>query len=183
MSKLLYIEASPRKDRSTSIGVAKEFIQSYQATNPSDQVDTWDLWAEPPPEFDGDTINAKYAVMHGNEHTPEQAVAWRSVTACCERFKSADKYLFSVPMWNFGVPYRFKHLVDVVAQPGLTFTFSPESGYSGLVTGKPAAVVYARGGEYSSSEQVRALDFQKSYVDLLLGFIGFTDVHSLVVEP
>ena len=183
MAKLLYIEASPRKQRSASIAVAREFLDAYKAANPDDEVDTWDLWSEELPAFDGDTIDAKYQVMHGADHTAEQAAAWSAVVACCDRFKAADKHLLSVPMWNFGVPYRLKHFVDVIAQPGQTFSYSPETGYSGLVTGKPAAVVYARGGEYSSSEQVRQLDLQKGYLDLLLGFLGFTDVHSILVEP
>ena len=67
-----------------------------------------------------------------------------------ERFKSADWYLFSLPMWNFGVPYVLKHLIDVIVQPGLTFSFSPTEGYKGLVTGKKAVAVYARGGAYGS---------------------------------
>ena len=41
-----------------------------------------------------------------------------------------------------------KHLIDVIVQPGLTFSFSPTEGYKGLVTGKKAAAVYARGGAY-----------------------------------
>ena len=183
MAKLLYIEASPRKERSSSIAVAKEFLEAYRATNPGDEVETWDLWAEALPEFDGDTINAKYAVMHGKDHSPEQAAAWQAVVAACNRFKSADKYLISLPMWNFGVPYKLKHWVDVIAQPGQTFSFSPDTGYSGLVTGKTAVVVYARGGEYSSSEQVMGYDLQKPYMDLLLGFLGFTDVKNVLVEP
>ena len=79
-----------------------------------------------------------------------QAKAWKRVTGVIERFKSADWYLFSLPMWNFGVPYVLKHLIDVIVQPGLTFSFSPTEGYKGLVTGKKAVAVYARGGAYGS---------------------------------
>ena len=99
------------------------------------------------------------------------------------RFNKADKYVFSLPMWNFGVPYKLKHYIDVITQPGLSFSFSPETGYSGLVTGKPAAVIYARGGEYSSSDDAVGMDFQRRYLELWLGFIGFTDVSTILVEP
>lgn len=54
-------------------------------------------------------------------------------------------------MWNFGIPYRLKQYIDILVQPGYTFSYSPEQGYTGLVN-KPAAVVYARGGDYSSKE-------------------------------
>jgi FMN-dependent NADH-azoreductase len=52
-----------------------------------------------------------------------------------------------LPMWNFGVPYVFKPYIDVLIQPGL-ISFDPQSGYKGLVTGKKAAAMYARGGAY-----------------------------------
>jgi FMN-dependent NADH-azoreductase len=100
----------------------------------------------------------------------------------CEEFKAADKYVFSLPMWNFGIPYKLKHYIDVLAQPGLTFSFDPATGYSGLVTGKPVAVIYARGGAYGS-DAAKGLDLQKGYMDLLLGFIGFTNVQTILIEP
>ena len=140
MSKLLYIEASPRKSRSKSIEVAQFFLAKLQNAHPSVEIDKLDLWATELPDFDGDTVDAKYAILHGQPHTPDQAKAWQRVESVIERFKSADWYLFSLPMWNFGVPYVLKHLIDVIVQPGLTFSYSPAEGYKGLVTGKKAVV-------------------------------------------
>jgi FMN-dependent NADH-azoreductase len=182
MAKLLIIEASPRKTRSASIQVADAFAAAYADANPDDTVEKLDLWALDLPAFDGDTINAKYRVLHGQKHTAEEAAAWKAVADMANRFASADKFLFSVPMWNFGIPYQLKHFIDIITQPGLTFSYTPEEGYKGLVTGKPAAVVYARGGAYSD-DSMKAMDFQKPYVELLLGFIGFTDIREIVVEP
>jgi FMN-dependent NADH-azoreductase len=84
---------------------------------------------------------------------------------------------------NAPIPSKLKHYIDIITQPGLSFSFSPETGYSGLVTGKPAAVIYARGGEYSSSDAAAGMDFQKRYLEMWLGFIGFTDITSILVEP
>jgi len=183
MSRLLHIESSPRKDRSSSIAVAREFLEAYRNANPDDEIDEWDLWNTSLPEFDGETINAKYQILHGMDHTPDQASAWNAVVDTFNRFNAADKYLLSLPMWNFGIPYKLKHFIDVITQPALSFSYSPETGYTGLVTSKPITVVYARGGEYSSSEQMKALDFQKPYIELLLGFIGFTDIQTILAEP
>ncbi len=182
MAKLLYIESSPRKERSKSILVAKAFIEKYRAEHSGDKVVLLDLWERKLPEFDGYTIDAKYQVLHGQGFDANQQAAWQTVVDICDEFKSADKYLFSLPMWNFGIPYKLKHYIDVLAQPGQTFSFDPATGYSGLVTGKPVAVVYARGGAYGS-DAAKAMDLQKSYMDLLLGFIGFTDIRSIIVEP
>jgi FMN-dependent NADH-azoreductase len=183
MSKLLYIEASPRKSRSKSIEVAHVFLSALQNSHSSVEVDELDLWATELPSFDGDTVDAKYAILHGQPHTPEQANAWRRVTEVIDRFKTADWYLFSLPMWNFGVPYVLKHLIDVIVQPGLTFSFSPAEGYQGLVTGKKAAAVYARGGAYGAGTGMEAYDLQSKTLGGVLGFIGVTDLTSIFVEP
>jgi FMN-dependent NADH-azoreductase len=183
MSKLLYIEASPRKSRSKSIEVAHVFLFALQNSHSSVEVDKLDLWSTELPSFNGDTVDAKYAILRGQPHTAEQAKAWQRVVDVIERFKSADWYLFSLPMWNFGVPYVLKHLIDVIVQPGLTFSFSPTEGYQGLVTGKKAVAVYARGGAYGSGTGAEAYDLQSKTLSGILGFIGVTDVTSIFVEP
>jgi FMN-dependent NADH-azoreductase len=183
MSKLLYIEASPRKSRSKSIEVSQVFLSEIQKTHPSVEVDQLDLWTTELPAFDGDTVDAKYAILNGQPHTPDQAKAWKRVETVIERFKSADGYLFSLPMWNFGVPYVLKHFIDVLVQPGLTFSFSPAEGYKGLVTNRKAVVVYARGGAYGAGTGAEGYDLQSKTLGGILGFIGITDVTSIFVEP
>ncbi len=183
MSKLLYIESSPRKDRAASINVAKEFLDAYAKAHPADTIETLDLWATALPEFDGSALNAKYNILHGQPHSASDATAWGAIEQICQHFVAADKYLFSVPMWNFGIPYKLKHFIDLVVQPGLTFSFSPETGYTGLVTGKPATIIYSSGGDYGPDSPAKSYDLQKPYVELFLGFIGITDVRRISVAP
>ncbi len=183
MARLLYIEASPRKDRSASIEAARAFLDAYRQAHPADEVDTIDLWNYKLPEFDGETINAKYAMLMSKVNTDEQRRAWKPVEEVIARFKAADKYLFSIPMWNFGIPYKLKHYLDILVQPGYTFSYTPMEGYKGLVAGKPAAIVYARGGAYGAETGAQGYDMQIPYMTLVLGFIGITQVHTIVVEP
>ncbi len=178
MARLIYVESSPRKKRSASIAVANHFLEEYRKTHPQDEVVTIDLWKKDLPPFDGDTIDAKYAIMHGKEKTQEQVNAWKKVEALIAEFKSGDKYLFSLPMWNFGIPYKLKHYIDILVQPTYAFNVS-EKGYEGLIKGKKCQLIYARGGEYGSEESV---DFQKRYMQTILGFIGFQDFQSIVIE-
>ncbi len=179
MARLLHIEASPRKERSSSLRIAREFLGAYAEANPDDEIETLDLWTTDLPQFDGFTIDGKYRIMHGQEHTPEEAMAWKHVVEVFQRFANAEKYLFSLPMWNFGIPYRLKHFIDVITQPGLAFAASQE-GTRGLVTGRPAAVICSRGGDYSSAP---AADFQMPYLEFLLRFIGFTEIRTITIEP
>ncbi len=67
-------------------------------------------------------------------------------------------------------------------QPGYTFAVD-ENGYEGLVKNKPILVVYTRGGAYPEGSETEAFDMQKNYVELFLGFIGFDNIHTIVVEP
>lgn len=183
MSKVLYIQASPRPKRSHCIAVADAFVESYKLNHPSDEIETLNLFDASIPDFDGLVVQAKYAILHGKSHSTEEAAVWKKVEEVIEQFTSADKYVLAVPMWNFSIPYRLKQYVDLLVQPGYTFEYSDQKGYEGLVVGKPMLVVYARGGEYPPGSAAGAFDLQKKYVELILGFVGFKDIRSVVVEP
>lgn len=183
MKRLFYIESSPRKKRSSSIEVANTFLEAYNQQHPDAEVETLDLWHKELPVFDGDVIDAKYSILHGQAHTEAQRKAWRAVEQVIADFKKADRYLFSLPMWNFGIPYKLKHFFDVIVQPSYTFSYSPTEGYKGLVTGKPAMLIYSRGGAYGSGTGAENLDYQKTYMEAILKFIGFTDIRSIIIEP
>lgn len=183
MAKLLYIEASPRKKRSSSIEVANVFLNEYRKLHPKDEIVTIDLWKKQLPVFDGDVIDAKYAIMSGKTPTEAQAKAWKAVEEVIAEFKNADKYVISLPMWNFSIPYPLKHYIDVLVQPGYTFSFSPESGYKGFMTGKKMLLIYASGGAYAAGSGTEQLDFQRRYMETILQFIGFQGMSSIVAEP
>ncbi len=182
MAKILHIQASPRGERSTSITIAKEFLAAYQAKNPGDTVETLDLWKADLPAFDGETLAAKYSVMQGQSPTGDEVAAWAAVTKIADQFKAADKFVFSLPMWNFGIPYRLKHYIDLLVQPGLTFGYAPDKGYFGLVTGKTAVAIYSRGGDYSPGSPAEGYDLQSKYLKQILGFVGLTDVKEVFIE-
>lgn len=182
MSRLLYLQASPRGERSKSITVADGFLEAYRKVEPSVEIDTIDLFEIRLPAFDGPALGAKYSILHGEELPKDQARAWRDVEAVIERFKAADKYLLAVPMWNFSIPYKLKQYIDVLVQPGYAFSYSQQEGYSGLITDRPALVVCARGSTYSEGD-AKELDHQTTYLKTILGFIGITDVRFVIVEP
>ncbi len=183
MPKLLHIESSPRKEHSKSTQVAHALVREVEKSRPDIQLETLDLWSAALPPFDGSMLSAKYAVINSKSFTPEESAAWQALTDIIEHFKSADAYLFSVPMWNFGLPYILKHYIDIIVQPGLTFSYSPNDGYKGLVTGKKAIAVYARGGAYGPGTGAEDYDLQTKALGGILGFIGITDVTPVFVEP
>ena len=183
MSRVLYIQASPRGERSYCIAVADAFIEAYRQKHPDDEIVSLNVFDAAIPSFDGLAVQAKYTILHGQSHSKEELKAWKKVEKVIEQFTSADKYVLAVPMWNFSIPYRLKQYIDILVQPGYTFSYSNEKGYQGLVAGKPMLVVYARGGEYPVGSQAEAFDLQRKYVELILGFMGFKNLQSVVVEP
>ena len=104
MTTLLHVATSPRGTRSDSLHIADAFLTAYCAAHPYTTVDTLNLWSETLPVFDGDKAAAKMAVMGGVTPTGAEGTAWQAVTNVADRFTAADRYLFSVPMWNGGVP-------------------------------------------------------------------------------
>ena len=183
MARLLYVEGSPRKERSTSIQAAKAFLDAYQAANPNDTIDVLDIWREDVPVIDDAAFGAKYAGLAGIDRTAAEAAAWAKLDSYAQRFRAADKILIGVPMWNFGVPYRMKQLIDAVSHKDLLFTFD-ERGLNGLLTKSKALVIYARGIGYDgdSGFPSSVWDHQKSYMELWLKFIGVPNVQSFIVE-
>lgn len=182
MSRLLYIEASPLESRSHTVAVSRAFLDEYRAVHPRDEIERLDLWQVALPPFDAQTIEAKFAVLRRNQFTAEQLDRWEAVRRVSQHFNVADKYVFSVPMWNFGVPYVLKHYIDVVTLPGENWTWSREAGYGTLLSGKKALAVYASANLH---EQVGegADDFQKPFMRRWLRFIGVEDIHEITLAP
>ncbi len=183
MSRILYVKASPRGGRSHSLAVAEAFLGAYREIHLQDEIETLDLFAVELPPLDGLLVNAKYHILHGEPHPPEEAAAWRQVEAFIRQFTAADKYVLASPMWNFNIPYRLKHYLDLIVQPTYTFAYDPDTGYRGLVTGKPMFLALARGGAYPAGTPAQAFDLQSRYLELILQFIGFTDLRFLFIEP
>jgi FMN-dependent NADH-azoreductase len=171
MTHLLYIEASPMRAASTSSGVAAAWLEAWRQKHPEDTVDTLNVWDIDLPPFDADMIAAKFAVLRAQNATPPQEALWARAVAVSQRFNAADRYLFSLPMWNFGIPYRLKHFIDVVTLPGQNWRWSRQAGYQALLPGKSATLVYSSAGAYPLPPDEDGSDFQKPYMRRWLRFL------------
>ncbi len=184
MPKLLYIEASPRRERSFSSSAAQAFIARVADKHSNLDVDHLNLWGEDLPRFAGGAIKADaYRLDTNTIETSAEARLWAETKDVFNRFNAADAYLIATPMWNFGVPYLLKHYFDVMAQPGLAFQYHAEGTPEGLVKGRPAVVIAARGGAYLGNSSVASLDHQLPWLNTMLRFIGFETIETLAIEP
>jgi Flavodoxin-like fold len=67
---VLNIVTSPKKDQSASRALVDAFLREYMRQADDIVVDTLDVWQEWLPEFDAETINAKYEGVSGEPMTP-----------------------------------------------------------------------------------------------------------------
>ena len=183
MTNLLHISASPRGAASESLAIADTFLQTYRDSHPADSVQTWDLWDGSLPAFGPAAAAAKMAVFAGADPAGDEARAWTDARRTFDRFAAADRYLFSVPMWNAGVPYILKQLIDVISQPGMVFAFDPVAGYTGLLTGKKAAVIYTSAVYGPGRGPSFGADFQSTFFDDWLKWAGICDIASVQFRP
>ena len=121
--KLLEIQSSPRGESSDSISLTQSFIEACKSDNPSIVVDTLNVWHEHLPEFDYEAIGAKYKAVKHETMTEAESNAWEHIQSLIQRFQSADRIVLGTPMWNFGLPYKLKHLIDLVAQRNYLFAY------------------------------------------------------------
>jgi FMN-dependent NADH-azoreductase len=183
MARLLHVSASPRGTSSESLAVAKTFLDTLRDVRPDIAVETWNLWDGTLPAFGPDAASAKMAMFAGAQPSGNQVAACQATRRTFERFASADCYLFSVPMWNHGIPYILKQLIDVVSQPGMVFRFDPAAGYTGLLTGKKAVVIYTS-AVYGEGRGLQfGVDFQALYFNDWLRWAGITDVEQITFRP
>ena len=183
MSTLLHVTSSPRGEASDSNALADAFLSSYLAAHPEVTVDHLDLFDGSLPSFGRLAAGAKMAIFGGGTPSAEQQGEWDEARGVFDRFAAADAYLFTVPMWNSGIPYVLKQFIDLITQPGWVFGFTPDNGYVGLIEGKKAAAIYTS-GVYSEGVPIQyGVDFHASYFNDWLRFAGIADVTQVRWQP
>lgn len=176
MTDVLHIAASPKGALSASRRIAEVFLEELRRAEPQARVRELVLFETALPEFGAEAAIAKFAPLFGETRTPAQAAAWAEVLAVIADFDRADKIVISTPMWNYGLPYRLKHYIDILMQPRVTFGYDPQTMlHMGLLRNRPVQLVLTRSsvmpGDYA--------DFQTPHLKYVLNAMGLQDVRTL----
>jgi FMN-dependent NADH-azoreductase len=174
MTHILHLDASPRGDRSVSRALARDFISSWKAAHPDDTVTYRDLGHHPVPLVTEAWVAGAFTPPE--QHSPESVEAMQISNQLVDEFLATDRYVFSVPMYNFSIPANFKAYIDQIVRVGRTFSVEADGSYKGLVTGKKMLIITARGGTYPKDTPYAAYDLQEPYLRLIFGFMGITDI-------
>jgi len=180
--KLFHLSASPRRDSFSRAG-AEVFLRRFAETHPNWDIDTLDLWRESIPEFDGSALEAKYARGEGRRFNDAQREAFAVIERMALRLSLAERVLVSTPMWNFGIPYKLKQYFDNIIQPGITFSFSPATGYRPLLKDRPTLVIVASGSDFVTGMNRGRTDMATPYLRDALRFVGLANSRFVLIGP
>ncbi|MFC4075458.1 FMN-dependent NADH-azoreductase [Salinithrix halophila] len=184
MAKVLVITANPKTaEQSYSLSVTKAFLETYRQENPQDEIIELDLYQADIPYIDPDVFSGWGKLQQGtafHELSADEQFKVKAIDQLTDQFVAADKYVLVTPMWNFSVPPKMKAYIDTICIAGKTFRYTPE-GPVGLLTGKRAVHIQARGGVYSEGP-AKELEFGDRYIRTILNFVGVSDVESIIVE-
>ena len=177
--RILHIDSAITGSASVSRQLTAQIVQAWQQRHPSSTVEYLDLVQDAPAHFTSDAMAPRTGQTEGLSETQqrENAVSERLVA----QFLAADVVVIGAPFYNFSIPTQLKAWIDRIAQPGRTFQYTA-NGPEGLAKGKTVIIVSSRGGVYSTSEGGRAMEHQESYLKVIFGFMGVTDVNFVRAE-
>lgn len=176
MRKLLYVKGSPRGHLSVSGQIASAYLDAYKTKHPDAAVAEIDLWKANLPEFDGDSAAAKVSYFGEAPMNERQKKVHDQLADIFREFDSANDYLFSVPMWNFGVSYKLKQYIDVLTMPSTLFGWDPKVGYIGLLKNKRATAVYTAAIYSPGVTPAYGTNHTSTHFEDWLRFAGVTDI-------
>ena len=177
--QLLHIDSAITGNQSVSRQLTAQIVEAWKASHPATQVSTLDLVAEAPAHFTMDAMAPRTGQTEGLSEAQqrENAVSERLV----RQFLAADVVVIGAPFYNFTIATQLKAWFDRIAQAGRTFRYTA-NGPEGLASDKRVIVISSRGGMYSTSDAGNAMEHQESYIKVMLGFMGVTDVTIIRAE-
>lgn len=171
-TKVLVLSSSILSGHSHSL--AEHF--AVQAADRDDvQVTRRDLVADELPHL-GLAELGSWQVAEEERSAEQRNLAARSDALIAE-LRDHDVVVLAVPMYNFGIPSQLKAWFDRVMRAGVTFRYT-EAGAQGLLEGKRAVLLLARGGQYAGTE----MDTQTPHLKAMLGMMGISEVDSVFAE-
>jgi len=176
--QLLHIDSAITGEQSVSRQLTARTVAAWQASHPGTTVQYLDLAAQAPAHLSADALGFRTGQAASTEaQRQENALS----EALVSQFLAADVIVVGAPLYNFSIPSQLKAWIDRIAQTGRTFKYT-DKGPVGLADGKTVIVASSRGGVYSASEGGQAMEHQESYLKVIFGFFGITDVRFVRAE-
>ncbi|MBC7682620.1 MAG: NAD(P)H-dependent oxidoreductase [Ferruginibacter sp.] len=178
--KLLQIDSSILGANSVTRTLTAQITAHWHATHPGTTIEHLDLAIDTPRHLSAESLGFRIPVAD-DTLTPAQRAENALSEQLVQQFLAADVIVIGAPMYNFTIPTQLKAWIDRICQAGRTFSYTA-TGPVGLAGGKTVIVALGRGGMYSASEGGRAKEHQESYLGVVFGFLGITDIRFVRAE-
>lgn len=188
MATVLYITAHPfGEERSYSMTVGKEFVQTYRLSHPMDEVVHLDLYRMNIPQLDADILYGWDKLRNGtpfDQLTFAEQTKIQRINELVNQFVAADKYIFVTPIWNFSYPPVMKSYLDAICITGKTFKYHHDGSRTGLLGDKKAVHIQASGSIMSPGSKTMNESFEMGHrhLQVIMNFVGITDFQGIFVE-
>ncbi|TBL81011.1 NAD(P)H-dependent oxidoreductase [Paenibacillus thalictri] len=186
MATVLYITANPNDhEKSYSMAVGNEFVQTYRAANPYDEIIHLDLFKIKVPQLDGDIFSSWDKLAAGASYdqlTDTEKAKLTRMSELVDQFIAADKYVFVTPIWNYSYPPVVKAYLDSICIAGKTFKYLPDIGRVGLLNGKKTVHIQASGSVLSPGSEFAELEMGHRHLKAIMEFVGISDITGIFVE-
>jgi FMN-dependent NADH-azoreductase len=171
--KLLHLDSSILGPNSVSRALSAEIVARQVALHPGIEVNYRDLAADPALHLSG----AHLAAWQGAA-IADQAISHDLAkgSTYIDELLAADIVVIGAPMYNFSVSSQLKAWFDRVLVAGKTFRYAENGVESLLPKGKRVFIASSRGGVYAPGSPAAAMEHHETYLRVVLGFIGLTDV-------
>jgi FMN-dependent NADH-azoreductase len=171
---ILHVDSSPRGDSSISRKLTAETVKRIKAEHSDVNVTTRDLGKFPLPHLNAAVIEAMFAPPE--QRTDAQIASLIPSDETVAELVAADTIVIGVPMWNLSVPSILKAWIDHIVREGKTFNVGADGTPHGLLApDKKVIAVLASGGIYSRGPLAN-IEHQQSYMKVIFGILGLTDV-------
>ncbi|WP_218243481.1 FMN-dependent NADH-azoreductase [Comamonas fluminis] len=176
--QILHIDSAITGANSVSRELTADIVSNLLQANPEAHVDYLDLAVNAPSHLNAQSMGFRTGQAASTEiERQENAIS----EALVSQFLAADVIVVGAPFYNFSIPTQLKAWFDRIAQAGRTFKYTA-TGPVGLAGDKKVIVASTRGGFYSTSEAGQAMEHQESYLKVIFGFMGVTDVNFVRAE-
>lgn len=173
-TRALLITSSVLGENGQSNVLASHF-ETRAAARDGIEVTARNVVANALPHLDIDELGAWQTAA--DERSEEQKALAMCSDELIAELRASDVLVIAVPMYNLGIPSQLKAWFDRVLRAGETFRYT-ENGPQGLLEGKRALILAARGGMYAGTE----LDSQTPHLKSMLGLMGIKEVDVVYAE-
>ncbi|KGO79647.1 hypothetical protein Q763_12410 [Flavobacterium beibuense F44-8] len=169
MTKTLVINYTPRKGSYTKI-LFDEFVKLAKGKTEMKHLNL----AETPPDLLLEkNLNL---IMEWNigkrDFSEEELSILSNHNKLIDEVLEVDNIVLAFPIYNFTMPATVKAWIDAIVVSDKTFSFSPETGFTGLCNNKKALSLVVSGFDYNNSGDIK--EYATSTIKQNFDFMGIS---------